>query len=100
MANTTRTMAGAEIKRIRKKLGWSQQTLADHMNLADGVTVHRWEKGANPLAGPAVILVELFEQAFDAPCGKPRMPAIAEATKKSTPAAEAGAAGVVGRVTA
>jgi len=95
MANTTRTMPGAEIKRVREKLGWSQQTMADHMNLADGITVHRWEKGKNPLAGPAVVLVELFEQAFDAG-GRPRIRAIQDIVQKSTPAAEAGAAEVVG----
>lgn len=37
-------MDGAELRRIRERLGWTQQQLADELGVAAN-TVARWERG-------------------------------------------------------
>lgn len=55
-----RDMSPSRIRRLRKRLGLSQQAFADRIG-ADQSTVSRWEqKGARP-SGPAIKLLEYLE---------------------------------------
>lgn len=49
LARSKRTMAelGAEIRNIRKALGWSQQELAEKIGLCR-TNVYKWERGERP----------------------------------------------------
>ena len=54
-------MAPDEIRRIRTKAGLSLDALAKVLRISDKSTVHRWEKGARPISGPASIVMELID---------------------------------------
>lgn len=55
-------MTPAEIKKARKRLGLTQQGLADALRMGanGGRTVRRWEGGEMPITGPAAVAVQLL----------------------------------------
>ena len=55
------SMLPAECRRIRTKAGLSLNQLAKVLRIGDLSTIHRWEKGARPISGPASILLEMLD---------------------------------------
>lgn len=51
----------SEVRRIRLKAGLSLGGLAKVLRIADISTIHRWEKGARSVSGPASILLEMID---------------------------------------
>jgi len=49
------------IRAIRTKAGLSLAGLAKVLRIDDRSTIHRWEKGARDVSGPASILLEMIE---------------------------------------
>jgi len=54
-------MTPPEIRRVRNKAGLSLDGLAKVIRIEDRSTIHRWEKGARTISGPASILLELID---------------------------------------
>lgn len=54
-------MTANEILRIRKRLGWSQQRLADAVGVARN-SVARWERGEMRIAEPAARLIRIIAE--------------------------------------
>ncbi len=52
-------LAGAEIRRLRERLGLTQQELADRLGIA-GATLSRWETGAQRQQRAMDVLLRLF----------------------------------------
>ena len=53
-------MSSEEFKKIRKRLGLSQEKLADELGVAQGA-VSFWENGQRPIPGPVAIVMRLWE---------------------------------------
>lgn len=56
-------MTPAEVKDARKRLGLTQQGLADALGLTGEYaadTVRSWEKGRRPITGPAQVAIRLM----------------------------------------
>ena len=53
--------SGAEIKRVRKKFGMTQQDFALFIG-SSKPTVERWETSDKPITGPIVLLLEMLER--------------------------------------
>lgn len=49
-------MTSTDLKRLRARLGWSQQRLADTLGVTRN-TVNRWEMGLHPIPPMAVKLL-------------------------------------------
>ena len=49
-------MTPADLKRLRARLGWSQQRLAEHLGVARN-SVNRWEMGLHPIPPMAAKLL-------------------------------------------
>ena len=56
-----RDMEGAEVRRIRLKLGFTQAQLAEKVGVASN-TVARWERGELGIGEPAARLMRLLAQ--------------------------------------
>jgi DNA-binding transcriptional regulator YiaG len=54
-------LTGAEVRAIRTKVGLSLAGLAKVLRIEDRSTIHRWEKGARDVSGPASILMEMID---------------------------------------
>ena len=54
-------MDKADVKRIRKKLGLTQNEMARILGLSDGLTVRRWESGARIVGGTTATLLRLLD---------------------------------------
>lgn len=54
-----RPLDAGEIRQLRKTLGLSQPSLADHLNIT-AATVARWERGDTQPSGPALRLLNLI----------------------------------------
>ena len=54
-------MNPANVRRIRHKASLSLDGLAKVLRIGDLSTIHRWEKGARPVSGPASILLEMID---------------------------------------
>ena len=52
-------MTGEELRRIRKRLGWTQVQLADRVGVVAN-TVARWERNEVPIQEPAARLIRLL----------------------------------------
>ncbi len=65
MVELVTTMTPEEIREARTQLGWSQMALANalHVHIA---TVAAWERGTNPISGPAVVAIRYMLQAVQA----------------------------------
>jgi DNA-binding transcriptional regulator YiaG len=50
-------MTPAELKSARNALGLSAEGFARWVNVSDGATVRRWERGARDIPGPVIVLV-------------------------------------------
>jgi DNA-binding transcriptional regulator YiaG len=55
------TMVGAEVKRIRLKVGMSQADLARALRLSDDRPVRAWEQDERNVTGPASIVLEMID---------------------------------------
>jgi transcriptional regulator with XRE-family HTH domain len=53
------SMTKDEVKRLRKKLGWTQQKLADELGVTQ-TSVARWEIGMNQIEEPTARLLKLL----------------------------------------
>lgn len=51
-------MTPADLKSARRALGLSAGGLARWVNVSDGATVRRWERGARDIPGPVIVLVK------------------------------------------
>ncbi len=54
-------MTGIELRSIRTRAGLSLNQTAHLLRIADLTTIHRWEKGARAISGPASILLEMLD---------------------------------------
>ena len=54
-------MDKSDVKRIRKKLGLTQNEMARILGLSDGLTVRRWESGARIVGGTTATLLQLLD---------------------------------------
>ncbi len=52
-------MKAATVKKIRKRLGLSRAALASRLGV-HYVTVYRWERGLNPVTGPASAMLAVL----------------------------------------
>ena len=52
-------VTGEELRRIRKRLGWTQVQLADRVGVVAN-TVARWERNEVPIQEPAARLIRLL----------------------------------------
>lgn len=66
MTNSRHELTSEDVKRIRRKLGWSQPELARRMDVSASA-VRAWERenDPNPCRGPNAILLRLFERRPD-----------------------------------
>ena len=55
-------MTPPEVRRIRTEAGLSLDKLAKVLRIGDMSTIHRWEKGARPVSGPASIVLEMLDR--------------------------------------
>ena len=62
------TMRPAEFRRIRKKLGYTQQRLADKVG-AHRVTITNWERGALDIPRSIAVLMRLANERGSIPNG-------------------------------
>ncbi len=53
-------MNGPDLRAIRTAAGLSLDGLAKLLRIGDLSTIHRWEKGARPVSGPASIVLEML----------------------------------------
>ena len=53
-------MTPDEFREARRKLGLSQQQLAELMCVQSGRTIRRWENGERDIPGPAQVLLALW----------------------------------------
>ncbi len=54
-------MTGAELRAVRTRAGLSLRETARLLRIGDLTTIHRWEKGARAISGPASILLEMLD---------------------------------------
>ena len=54
-------MEPADLRAIRTTAGLSLDGLAKLLRIGDLSTIHRWEKGARPVSGPASIVLEMLD---------------------------------------
>ena len=54
-------LTGADIKKLRKKLGCTQQGLADFLNISKK-TIERWESGKAEISGPIIPLFRILDE--------------------------------------
>ena len=54
-------LSGAEIKVIRARLGLTQKTFAELLNVSKK-SVERWEQGTDGVSGPVTTLLKLFKE--------------------------------------
>lgn len=57
-----KAVSGADIKYVRKKMKLTQKEFADLINVSHK-TVERWEQSRQPVTGPIVTLLTIFEEA-------------------------------------
>ena len=50
-----------DLRAIRTEAGLSLDGLAKLLRIGDLSTIHRWEKGARPVSGPASIVLEMLD---------------------------------------
>ena len=55
-----RSKEASRLKRLREKLGWTQQRLAEEWLVSDGAVGH-WEDGVRTIPGPVLKLIEIYE---------------------------------------
>lgn len=53
-------MSPEEFKKVRYRLGMSQNDFADMIGLGSDRTVRRWEEGVKDIPGPVELLLELI----------------------------------------
>jgi DNA-binding transcriptional regulator YiaG len=56
------TMSPAECRRIRLAAGLTLDGLAAVLRIGDLSTIHRWEKGARPISGPASVVLNAIDR--------------------------------------
>lgn len=56
-----RTKTAQRLLALRKKMSWTQKELAREFGVQP-VTVEKWEVGEREMSGPALKLLEIFEQ--------------------------------------
>lgn len=57
---TPENIGGAEIKELRKRLGFTQKEFAEFIG-SSKPSVERWEASAKPVTGPVVLLLQLLK---------------------------------------
>jgi DNA-binding transcriptional regulator YiaG len=53
-------MTADDLKRVRRKLGWTTKHMAEQLRISDGRTVRRWEAGDRAIPGPVEVALEFF----------------------------------------
>ena len=71
------SLTGEEIKRIRRKLNFTQQQFAEFLRVSQK-TIERWEAGGGEITGPVVALVKILTE-------QPQIPELLEIPPKKYP---------------
>lgn len=54
-------MSPEQFRRVRRKMGLSQNDVTDLFGLGSSRTVRRWEDGERDIPGPVILLMELCQ---------------------------------------
>jgi transcriptional regulator with XRE-family HTH domain len=83
----TRTVTGAQVKRVRQAMGLTQYEFANRLGVHP-VTVAKWETDAQGIRGPAVRLMALLAEG--ATTANPKSASAPRAKVRNAPARQSG----------